>query len=70
MDKEERRKIQQGYRRRNREILRKKAKQYRESKKGREKRRKYQQEYKKNNREKMKEYERRHYMKKKDGCKV
>ena len=70
MDKEERRKIQQDHRRRNREILRKKAKQYRESKEGREKRRKYQQEYRKNNREKMKEYGRRRYMKKKDGCKV
>ena len=70
MDKEKRRKIQQDYRRRNREILRKKAKQYRESKEGREKRKKYQQEYRKKNREKMKEYERRRYMKKKDGCKV
>ena len=70
MDKEERRKIQQDYRRRNREILRKKAKQYRESKEGREKHRKYQQEYRKNNREKMKEYERRRYMKKKDGRKI
>ena len=70
MDKEKRRKIQQDYRRRNCEILRKKAKQYRESKEGREKRRKYQQEYRKKNREKMKEYERRRYMKKKDGCKV
>ena len=69
MDKEKRRKIQQDYRRRNREILRKKAKQYRESKEGCEKRRKYQQEYRKKNREKMKEYERRRY-KKKDGCKV
>ena len=69
MDKEKRRKIQQDYRRRNREILRKKAKQHRESKEGREKRRKYQQEYRKKNREKMKEYERRRY-KKKDGCKV
>ena len=70
MDKEKRRKIQQDYRRRNREILRKKAKQYRESKEGREKRKKYQQEYRQKNREKMKEYERRRYMKKKDGCKV
>ena len=70
MDKEKRGKIQQDYRRRNREILRKKAKQYRESKEGREKHRKYQQEYRKNNREKMKEYERRRYMKKKDGRKI
>ena len=70
MDKEKRRKIQQDYRRRNRETLRKKAKQYRESKEGREKRKKYQQEYRKKNREKMKEYERRRYMKKKDGRKI
>ena len=70
MDKEKRRKIQQDYRRRNREILRKKAKQYRESKEGREKRKKYQQGYRKKNREKMKEYERRRYMKKKDGRKI
>lgn len=70
MDKEERRKIQQDYRRRNREILRKKAKQFRESKEGREKRKKYQQKYRKKNREKMKEYERRRYMKKKDGRKI
>ena len=70
IDKEKRRKIQQDYRRRNCEILRKKAKQYRESKEGHEKRRKYQQEYGKKNREKMKEYERRRYMKKKDGRKV
>ena len=70
MDKEGRRKIDQDYRRRNREILRKKAKQYRESKEGREKRRKYQQEYRKNNRGKMKEYERRRCMKKKDSHKV
>ena len=70
MDKEKRRKIQQDYRKRNREILRKKAKQYRESKEGREKCKKYQQGYRKKNREKMKEYERRRYMKKKDGCKV
>lgn len=70
MDKEKRRKIQQDYRRRNREILRKKAKQYRESKEGREKCKKYQQGYRKKNREKMKEYERRRYMKKKDGRKI
>lgn len=70
MDKEKRRKILQDYRRRNRETLRKKAKQYRESKEGREKRKKYQQEYRKKNWEKMKEYEKRRYMKKKDGCKV
>lgn len=70
MDKEKRRKIQQDYRRRNREILRKKAKQFRESKEGREKRKKYQQKYRKKNREKMKEYERRRYMKKKDGRKI
>ena len=70
MDKEKRRKIQQDCRRRNREILRKKAKQYRESKEGREKRKKYQQEYRKKNREKMKEYERRRHMKKKDGRKI
>ena len=70
IDKEKRRKIQQDYRRRNCEILRKKAKQYRESKEGHEKRRKYQQEYGEKNREKMKEYERRRYMKKKDGRKV
>ena len=70
MDKEKRRKIQQDYRRRNREILRKKAKQFRESKEGREKRKKYQKKYRKKNREKMKEYERRRYMKKKDGRKI
>ena len=70
MDKEKRGKIQQDYRRRNREILRKKAKQFRESKEGREKRKKYQQKYRKKNREKMKEYERRRYMKKKDGRKI
>lgn len=70
MDKEKRRKIQQDYRKRNREILRKKAKQYRESKEGREKCKKYQQGYRKKNREKMKEYERRRYMKKRDGRKI
>lgn len=70
MDKEKRGKIQQDYRRRNREIFRKKAKQFRESKEGREKRKKYQQKYRKKNREKMKEYERRRYMKKKDGRKI
>ena len=70
MDKEKRGKIQQDYRRRNREILRKKAKQFRESKEGREKRKKYQQKYRKKNREKMKEYERRRYKKKKDGRKI
>ena len=70
MDKEKRGKIQQDYRRRNREILRKKAKQFRESKEGREKRKKYQKKYRKKNREKMKEYERRRYMKKKDGRKI
>ena len=70
MDKEKRRKIRQDYRKRNREILRKKAKQYRESKEGREKCKKYQQGYRKKNREKMKEYERRRYMKKRDGRKI
>lgn len=70
MDKERKKRTQEVYRRRNREELRKKAKDYRDSEKGREKRRIYQREYRKKHNGRLKEYDRRRYLKKKNSRKV
>ena len=70
MDKERRKRTQEVYRRRHREELRKKAKDYRNSPEGREKRRIYQKEYRKKHTGRLKEYDRRRYLKKKNSGKV
>lgn len=70
MDKERRKRTQEVYRRRHREELRKKAKDYRNSEEGREKRRIYQKEYRKKHTGRLKEYDRRRYLKKKNSRKV
>lgn len=70
MDMERRKRTQEVYRRRHREELRKKAKDYRDSEKGREKRRIYQKEYRKKHNGRLKEYDRRRYLKKKNSRKV